>query len=86
MYNGTLPQSSRKLAHVHHATQNLVNCPITNTLAQGNEQATFLIPGGQARWWHCSACLGWHISIVDHEKKARAVAKPLERGADLFEF
>lgn len=40
-------------------------CPNTEKwlpIADSN-QRFFSIPGGQATWWHCSKCWGWHILI-----------------------
>ena len=38
-------------------------CPqIENPVANCDNQ-TFPVPGGQAIWWHCPACGGWHVVV-----------------------
>lgn len=39
-------------------------CPITQkwTIVE-NKKAYFSIPGGQASWWYCEECNGWHILV-----------------------
>lgn len=53
-----------------YALRGLTHCPITGTFVQGHDQASFLIPGGEVKWWHCSACQGWHVLIVDNRGKS----------------
>ena len=43
----------------------LANCPTTGRLAKKNQARPFTIPDGKAVWWKCSACQGWHASIID---------------------
>ena len=41
--------------------QEMLCCPQTkNPVAKANHQ-TLLIPGGQATWWYCRECRGWHV-------------------------
>ena len=39
-------------------------CPMTGQHTKREEGSTFTIPDGQATWWRCSACGGWHASII----------------------
>jgi len=36
-------------------------CPQTGKLVANLGYQTFLLPDGQAIWWHCPACRGWHV-------------------------
>lgn len=60
---------AQKLTSHIYPSDSLIQCPITQAEVKGNDGATFLIPDGQVTWWRCSACHGWHISIVDFMKK-----------------
>jgi hypothetical protein len=48
-------------------------CPITQqwTIVE-NRKAYFSIPGGQASWWYCEECHGWHI-LVQRKNKVTSV-------------
>ena len=41
----------------------LTDCPVTGMQAQKLTQKPVVILDGQASWWHCSACQGWHIHL-----------------------
>jgi hypothetical protein len=50
--------------------QNLLHtmhCPTTARQVVANDMKPYSIPGGQAIWWHCPACQGWHIQMTDDE-------------------
>ena len=44
-------------------------CPITHKwTVVTKRKAYFSIPGGQARWWYCEECQGWHIMIKQEDQ------------------
>ena len=43
----------------------VTRCPATDKLAIRSDRDPLSVPGGQATWWHCSACKGWHVSVED---------------------
>ncbi len=43
----------------------LDTCPKTGKMVERIEQDAFDIPNGEARWWQCSACSGWHVSVAN---------------------
>ena len=43
----------------------MVRCPSTHKMAIRSDKDPLNVPGGQATWWRCSACKGWHVSIED---------------------
>jgi len=40
-------------------------CPQTGTWVGKQTGQKFLLPGGQAIWWHCPACGGWHVIVQE---------------------
>jgi len=46
----------------HHIKNNSY-CPQTGKLVGKQDGQRFLLPGGQAIWWHCPACGGWHVIV-----------------------
>lgn len=46
----------------------MTRCPTTNKLAIRSDRNPLDVPGGQAIWWYCSACKGWHVSVEDREE------------------
>jgi hypothetical protein len=38
-------------------------CPKTGKQVGQQGGQNFLLPGGQATWWHCPACGGWHVIL-----------------------
>lgn len=50
----------------------LTNCPSTGDEVVGsgwNQQ--FSTPGGQATWWQCPSCGGWHITNLSNAKNVQ---------------
>ena len=45
-------------------SQILTSCPVTGVQAKKLTENRIVIPNGQANWWHCSACQGWHINLA----------------------
>lgn len=43
----------------------MTRCPTTNKMAIRSDRDPLSVPGGQATWWRCSACKGWHVSVED---------------------
>lgn len=43
-------------------------CPATGHITRRDTGQPFAIPNGQATWWHCSACGGWHASLSELER------------------
>ena len=43
-------------------------CPSTGQITRRSEGKTFTIPNGQAVWWRCSACGGWHTTLLETEQ------------------
>ena len=44
----------------------LAHCPCTGKEVVGSGwNQHFSIPNGQASWWFCPACAGWHIVMVN---------------------
>ncbi len=41
------------------------DCPVTNQQLRINIWEYFKVPGGQATWWKCPSCHGWHALVVD---------------------
>jgi|GEM_PF-5574541 len=70
MRKNPLPQQLEKCMDVHYSPPALTHCPAASIYAQGHEQTSFLIPGGEVNWWHCSVCRGWHVLIVDTGEKS----------------
>lgn len=71
MYKSTAQQPAGKWTDVHYPPQALAHCPTTSAYVRGNEQTSFLIPGGEVNWWHCSACQGWHVLIAEAGEKVK---------------
>ena len=69
MHENTVHQMAGKLTNDSRLPKNLTNCPTTNINVRGDDGTSFLIPDGQATWWRCWACQGWHVLIVDYMKK-----------------
>jgi len=46
-------------------SQNLIDCPVTGEPAKKLVEIFVDIPNGQANWWCCSACKGWHLNLED---------------------
>jgi len=40
-------------------------CPQTGKRVGQQIGEKFLLPGGQATWWHCPACGGWHVTMQE---------------------
>lgn len=38
-------------------------CPLTKMSVEKSNCQTFAIPEGQATWWYCSDCGGWHLIL-----------------------
>ena len=36
-------------------------CPSTKISVEKSDYQNFATPDGQATWWRCSACGGWHL-------------------------
>jgi hypothetical protein len=47
----------------------LIHCPVTCNQVAANASKQFPVPGGQAIWYHCPECLGWHV-FVGEDKDA----------------
>jgi hypothetical protein len=45
--------------------QILIECPVTGEPAKKLAEKCVQIPNGQANWWCCSACQGWHLTVED---------------------
>lgn len=45
--------------------QVMTHCPATNRLTIRDDKEPLEVPGGQATWWRCSACNGWHVVVED---------------------
>jgi len=45
--------------------QILIDCPVTGEPAKKLVEVKVDIPYGQANWWRCSACKGWHLNLED---------------------
>ena len=54
--------------------QILIDCPVTGKPAQKLAEISVDIPNGQANWWHCSACGGWHLNLEDKHNGSRKLA------------
>lgn len=70
MNKNTVRQMIGKLTNNLHPLD-MTHCPTTQAEVRGDDWASFLIPGGRAIWWRCSACQGWHVLVVDSGKKVR---------------
>ena len=54
------------LVYTQESQQNLslVFCPTSQqSVSLKQDRNPIDIPDGQAIWWHCPICEGWHISI-----------------------
>lgn len=58
-------QASQKKVETGTETRSqiLIRCPVTGEQAKKLTENCIVIPNGQANWWHCSACRGWHINL-----------------------
>jgi hypothetical protein len=54
------PQSKRLTLH----------CPGSCQSVRADKKKQISVPGGQATWWHCPECLGWHVSIREGDEMA----------------
>jgi hypothetical protein len=70
MRKNTVRQMIGNLINDPHP-RGLIHCPITGIDVWRDDWASFLIPGGYATWWRCSACQGWHVLVMDDGKKVR---------------
>jgi hypothetical protein len=62
----TATDTSKTLINLPKPTFHVLgSCPVTGKLAERQESDLFSIPQGQAVWWKCSACNGWHASIME---------------------
>ena len=43
-------------------------CSATGRQVTVQSWQQFPIPGGQAMWWQCPDCLGWHVVIGERQK------------------
>ena len=56
-------QTSEKAeADLETRSQILIYCPATGEPAKKLAENYIVMPYGQAVWWHCSACGGWHLA------------------------
>jgi hypothetical protein len=42
-------------------------CPITGKRGRADCLDQVPVPGGQAIWWHCLACGGWHVNLLEEQ-------------------
>jgi len=45
----------------HQDFERILFCPQTRKKVKNNDFQILAVPGGQAIWWHCPACRGWHV-------------------------
>jgi hypothetical protein len=57
--------------------QSLVYCPVIREQVMANGRKHFSIPGGQATWWHCPECQGWHV-VIDKDNPLRTNSGTVE--------
>jgi hypothetical protein len=41
--------------------QAVAHCPVANQQVTAGPSKQISFPGGQAIWWQCPLCQGWHI-------------------------
>ena len=59
-----IPQPPQKAeADPETRPQILIYCPATGEQAKKLIENRIVVPYGQAIWWHCSVCGGWHIAL-----------------------
>ena len=56
-----------------------VHCPISERQVTAGQSKRIVFPGGQATWWHCPVCQGWHL-ITLTEKETGGSIHNLEVG------
>jgi len=57
--------------------QILIDCPVTGEPARKLVEIVVDIPNGQANWWCCSACGGWHLKLEDRHNGSPNVGQQL---------
>jgi hypothetical protein len=57
--------------------QLLIYCPVNCKQVMANDWEQISIPGGQATWWHCPECRGWHV-VVGQDNPLRANSGSVE--------
>jgi hypothetical protein len=64
MMTHQVSQTSEKAeAELEIRPQALIYCPVTGEQAKKLAENYIVMSYGQAIWWHCSACRGWHIAL-----------------------
>jgi len=52
------------------ATSFMIHCPVSGKpVILKNHRESIDIPHGQAIWWHCPSCYGWHILIENYKER-----------------
>lgn len=47
----------------------LTYCPVTGEKTKKLTQNHIIMPYGQASWWHCLACGGWHLALEQEHNR-----------------
>lgn len=54
----------RNIQNITHPAQ--VACPVTCEQVAMNSCRQLSVPGGQATWWRCPECGGWHVVVREN--------------------
>jgi hypothetical protein len=50
-----------------HSVFRLFHCPIKGLAVSESIITKIETPDGQAIWWQCSACHGWHVIVAENQ-------------------
>ena len=56
-------------------SQYQIVCPVTGEQAKKLAEDCMAIPKGQANWWLCSACRGWHLEVEDKHSRPSEISQ-----------
>lgn len=65
MYQDSVSQDTKLFCH---SCSGLFQCPVNGIAVSESMITKIVTPGGQATWWRCSACRGWHVIVVENPK------------------
>ncbi|MEW5958815.1 MAG: hypothetical protein AB1801_13870 [Chloroflexota bacterium] len=54
-------------------TQASAHCPLSEQQVTAGPSKRIVFPGGQATWWHCPACQGWHLFTLIGKETGEAI-------------
>jgi len=54
-------------------SQAIGQCPIANQQIATGPSKQISFPGGQATWWQCPACQGWHIVTLNEKDTSGSI-------------